>query len=57
MKEARKLKCWTCNTTTMHYILHEEKIYECNICGGLRKVDGSESLGELMGLSKGVKDE
>ena len=54
-KEIRKLKCWTCNKTTIHNLVPGDEIYECEICGGLRRIDGTPSLGELMNLPKGNK--
>ncbi len=53
MKEQRNLKCWTCGKTTLHNLVPNEDIYECSECGGLRKVDGTPSLAEFMGLPRG----
>ena len=56
MQEVRKLKCWNCGDSQIHYLIPGDNIYECKKCGGLRRVDGTQSLGELMGLSKGKKN-
>lgn len=51
--KSRKLKCWTCDKVILHYKLPTEPIWECDKCGGLRKIDGTPSLGEMMNLPQG----
>jgi len=55
--KSRNLKCWTCGKTTKHNQVPYDDVWECEICGGLRKIDGTPSLGELMNLPKGGKNE
>lgn len=49
----RRLRCDTCCKVTKHNKVPCDDIYECEVCGGLRKVDGiTPSLARMLGVNK-----